>query len=69
MKLGLWEEVTGMLKSIKEESDGTILTFENIGFFSIDSCNKSFMDKLIKRIGQQVALLRTDIPGREYLLR
>lgn len=68
MKIRAWEEVVGVLESIKEESEESILTLDGVGDIVIKN-NKQLTPKLKKAVGQRIGILRTDIQGREYVLR
>jgi len=67
-KLELWQEAIGDVKGIKEEKDIIVLTLEGVGDIAIDG-DKWLISKLRKTAGQRIGILRTDIPGREYVLR
>ena len=67
-KLLPWAEAVGNVRSVKEEGDIAILTLEGVGDISLDK-DKSLMSKLRKARGRRIGILRTDIPGHEYILR
>ena len=67
-KLLPWSEAVGNVKEIKEEGDIAILSLEGVGDIAIKN-DKSLISKLKKAIGQRIGILRTDIPGRKYVLR
>jgi len=67
-KLLPWSEAVGNVKEIKEEGDIAILSLEGVGDIAIKN-DKSLISKLKKAMGQRIGILRTDIPGRKYVLR
>jgi len=67
-KLLPWSEAVGNVKEIKEEGDIAILSLEGVGDIAIKN-DKSLISKLKKAMGQRVGILKTDIPGREYIFR
>jgi len=67
-KLLPWSEAVGDVKEIKEEGDIAILSLEGVGDIAIKN-DKSLILKLKKAMGQRIGILRTDIPGRKYVLR
>jgi len=58
----------GILKSVKIGGSGIILEFKDMGNFLIDY-NDSFTTEVKKLTGQKIAILRTDIPEGEYIVR
>lgn len=66
-RLALWEEVIGLLNSVKAQDD-IIWVDMSVGRLRIPF-QKPIFEKLRKMIGKKIAILRTDIKGKEYLLR
>lgn len=62
-RLKEWEEVVG----IPEKVDGNVIVFKDLGEVMVDD-NKIIL-KVKKNIGKRIAILRTDIEGKPYLLR
>lgn len=67
-KLELWQEAVGKIEEVKEEGEIAILNLENVGKVAINN-DRQLISKLKKAIGQRIGILRTDIPGHEYILR
>ena len=61
-----WEEAHGKLEEIKEIEEGLILC---MSFGNVCIKDKSLIEKLKELKGKKIAILRTDIEGREYLVR
>ena len=66
-RLAIWEEVIGFLNSV-EAQDDIIFADMSVGRLRIPF-QKPIFEQLQKMIGKKIAILRTDIEGREYLLR
>jgi len=67
-KLLPWAEAVGNVQGIKENGDVVVLTLEGVGEIAIKN-DRSLISKLKKAMGQRVGILKTDIPGREYIFR
>ena len=65
MKLRPWEEIVGWLEEIKD-LDGNIIA--KISGYKV-LLPKYMKKKLEKYKGKKIGILRTDIKGKEYLLR
>lgn len=63
--LGKWEEVCGNLAEVSADECGIIAS---IGCMRI-SFPQELLPKLRPHIGIGIGILRTDIPGKEYLIR
>ena len=63
--LGIYEECVGILMDIRLQEDGPIA---QIGRLYI-MLPVAMMDKLKPLIGQRIAILRTDIKDKAYLIR
>jgi len=61
-----WEEAHGKLEEIKETEEGLILC---MSFGNVCIKDKSLIDRLQELKGRKIAILRTDIEGKEYLVR
>ncbi|MBC7129354.1 MAG: hypothetical protein H5T45_06465 [Thermoplasmatales archaeon] len=61
-----WEEAHGKLEEIKETEKGLILC---MSFGNVCIKDKSLIEKLKELKGKKIAILRTDIEGKEYLVR
>jgi hypothetical protein len=64
-RLGIFEEVVGTLSEITQENG--FLIAEISGFEIV--LPSEMEDKLFPLLGKRVGILRTDIPGKEYLVR
>jgi len=62
-RLKEWEEVVDIPEKVK----GDRIIFRNLGEVQID--DKDVLLKARKNIGRKIAVLYTDIKGREYLIR
>lgn len=58
-----WNEIVGIIEEVR---DNTII-FRDIGGVEITS--NELISKANKNIGKKVSILRTDLEGKEYLLR
>ena len=63
--LGYWMEIRGLLRRLKEQDDGILA---EIGTLNV-AFPAELKDALYPHLGQRIAILRTDIPGREFLTR
>ncbi|MBC7128322.1 MAG: hypothetical protein H5T45_01140 [Thermoplasmatales archaeon] len=61
-----WEEAHGKLEEIKETEEGLILC---MSFGNVCIKDKSLIAQLNELKGRKIAILRTDIEGKEYLVR
>jgi len=61
--LAPWKELVGVVESV---GDGGIV-FSGIGEIGVDS--EFLISEASKNIGNKVSILRTDIEGKEYLIR
>jgi len=59
-----WEEIVGVLKRIRDNGDRIIAEIGN----HVICLPKNYDSKLEKLIGRRIGILRTDIPGKEYLI-
>ena len=66
-RLAIWEEAVGVLNDV-DVQDGIILVNLSIGKIAIP-LQKLIFKKLNKMVGKKIAILRTDVKGKEYLLR
>ncbi len=66
-RLAIWEEVIGFLNSV-EAQDDIIWVDMSVGRLRIPFQQPLF-EKLRKMIGKKIAILRTDVEQKEYLLR
>ena len=66
--LGLWQESLGNVREIRERGDTAVLTLEGVGDIALRN-DRDLISKLRRAIGQRIGILRTDIPGREYIFR
>ena len=62
-----WEEAVGVLNDV-DVQDGIILVNLSIGKIAIP-LQKPILKKLNEMVGKKIAILRTDVKGKEYLLR
>jgi len=67
-RLGLWQESLGNVREIRERGDTAVLTLEGVGDIALRN-DRDLISKLRRAIGQRIGILRTDIPGREYIFR
>ncbi|MHA1280223.1 MAG: hypothetical protein ACTSQ8_23830 [Candidatus Helarchaeota archaeon] len=58
----------GNVREIRERGDTAVLTLDGVGDIAIKN-DKSLISKLRGARGQRVGILRTDVPGKEYILR
>ena len=66
MKLHPWQEAMGRVLRI----NNGVVALEGVGEVDVsDSCDGILEEKIQGLLGQKVAILRTDVPDREYLLR
>jgi len=68
IRLELWQEAVGVLKNIKKEGDFTVLNLGSVGDLILRS-DGVLISKLKKLMGERIGILRTDVPGKEYILR
>ena len=66
--LGLWQESLGNVREIRERGDTAVLTLEGVGDIALRN-DRDLISKLRRARGQRVGILRTDVPGKEYILR
>lgn len=64
-----WEEIIDRLKSVKREDDTLIVQMEKSGKIEIPFGANIFLTMFESAVGKKVAIIRTDIPGKEYLIR
>ena len=62
-RLQLWEEVIG----VPEKVEGNLIIFTSLGEVGID--DENILQKAKENIGKKIAILRTDIEGKEYCWR
>jgi len=62
-RLKEWEEVSGVVKDVKTD----VVVLDNFGEVEVD--DKEFLKKMKKHIGEQIAILKTDLKGKEYCWR
>jgi len=67
-KLMPWAEAVGDVQGIKESGDAIILSLRGTGDIILRN-DRDLISKLKKAMGQRIGILRTDIPGREYILK
>jgi len=67
-RLNLWEEGLGNVREIRERGDTAVLTLEGVGDIILRN-DRSLISKLRRARGQRIGILRTDVPGKEYILR
>ena len=60
--LTVFEEVTGTVVAVEE----THIIFENIGPVAINDTR--FLEKVEGYVSKKISVLRTNIPGKEYLM-
>ena len=60
-----YEEAAGQLSELEEGQDSTIARIGQLSFILPQGMN----EKLKHVLGQRIAILRTDLPDRPYLLR
>jgi len=68
-KLLPWCEAIGKVEDVRVESEEIVLRVEDVGEITIGAHDKNFISRLKNLQGQKVAILHTDIPGHEYVLR
>ena len=61
--LKFWMEVVDRIVDVEEDR----VIFRKIGGVNIN--DPHFLQQLRKYVGKKIAILHTDIPGREYLIR
>jgi len=66
--LGLWEEAAGRVKAVDKHRGIVRLELSRRDIVEIP-LDKIFLDGWVFREGNRVAVLHTDIPGKEYLFR
>ena len=62
-RLRIWEEVMGIPEKVGQNH----IVFKDIGAVEID--NKNILLKAKENIGRKIAILRTDIEGKEFCWR
>ena len=58
----------GNVREIRERGDTAVLTLEGVGDIALRN-DRDLISKLRRAIGQRIGILRTDVPGKEYILR
>jgi len=58
----------GNVQGIKESGDIIILSLNGVGDIILRN-DRDLISKLKKAMGQRVGILRTKMPGKEYILR
>jgi len=61
--LGFWQEVQGTFRGIRMDSSRQIVTLERIGDVEVNDV------AINAKEGDVIAILRTDLPDREYISR
>lgn len=64
-----WHEAIGKLTGVKEENDTITMQFTAVWSINVVKASDDLTKKLQGMIGKKIGVLRTDIPGREILLR
>jgi len=64
-----WHEAVGKLTAVTEEDDIITMEFTAIWSIKVPKASEDLTKKLQEMIGKTIGVLRTDIPGREILLR
>jgi len=64
-----WHEAIGKLTGVKEEKDTITIEFTTVWSVKVPKASDDLIKKLKGMIGKKIGVLRTDIPGREILLR
>jgi len=68
--LEIWQDVIGQLHDIRHDGDLTYLIFDGLGKeVVLVAPNEAVVNFLKSMIGQQIGVLRTNIPGKEYCYR
>jgi hypothetical protein len=60
-----YEEAAGLLKELKENQESIIARIGHLNVILPQDMN----EKLKNHLGQRIAILRTDLPDKPYLLR
>ncbi|MGD0952200.1 MAG: hypothetical protein ABR985_07375 [Methanotrichaceae archaeon] len=63
--LSLWMEIVGLLRHLEEQEDELLA---EIGSQRV-ALPVELKEALCPRLGSRIAILRTDIPGKQYLVR
>lgn len=61
-----WEEVLGILEKVDTHDGEAVLT---IGDIEVIIPDLTLVKNLGGRIGERIGILRTDLPGKEFLFR
>ena len=64
-----WHEAVGKLTAVTEEDDSITIEFTAVWSIKVPKASNDLAKKLHGMIGKKIGVLRTDIPGREILLR
>ena len=67
--LEVWEEAVGTLTGIKDDCFIITLEFTTVWKVEVPRISKDLIKKFDGMIGKHIGVLRTDLPGREILLR
>jgi len=68
--LAEYEEAVGMLKAIKEAGSAVVLDFEGFSVaLPLNAEIKKLIEKLEQMVGKRIAILRTDLLNKPYLVR
>ncbi|MEM3646462.1 MAG: hypothetical protein QXM87_08985 [Candidatus Bathyarchaeia archaeon] len=69
VNLGRWEEIVGRLKALMNNGDGTttLIFMVNLRVVKVKVPDETQVSS--KLLGRRVGLLRTDDPGRPYIIR
>ena len=64
-----WHEAVGKLTAVTEEDDVITIEFTAVWSIKVPKASNDLTKTLQGMIGKKIGVLRTDIPGREILLR
>ena len=64
-----WEEAVGKLTNVMDNEDYLHLEFTTVWSIGIPKISESLTKKIHKMIGENIGIIRTDIPGKEILVR
>jgi hypothetical protein len=66
--LSNYNEIIGVLAKISEDEDWAILNFKEEVRIAVP-LDQELLNKLKGKVGKRIGLLKTDIPGKTYLIR
>ena len=64
-----WEEAVGDLTGIKDDDLIITLEFTTVWKVDVPKISKNLTNKLKNMIGKRIGVIKTDIPGKEVLVR